>query len=173
MVSMAEDERWMTAAVALAREGLRAGELPIGAVVVAHGEVVGSAHTAEHGEKRLLVHAELRALDEADRNSGWDRTSSTLYTTLEPCLMCLGAAAVTMVGRVVFAIPSASDGATHIAKECEAGRSSLQPYLRLPSISSGIGKMAAAALFAQYVEERNGDDPMARWAAMLLTNSAP
>jgi tRNA(adenine34) deaminase len=65
-----DDERWMREALAVARQGLAAGELPIGAVVVADGVVIGAAHTQERRQGRLLVHAELLALDAADRVAG-------------------------------------------------------------------------------------------------------
>ena len=172
MGERSEDERWMTAAIDLAREGLGSGELPIGAVVVDRGRIVGRAHTQERRERRFLVHAELLALDEADRSTGWDRRSSTLYTTLEPCLMCLGAAATTMVGRVVYALSSRGDGAAQLARDWELGRSGDLPHVALPTIVGGIGTADAASLFEAFVEQRPGDDPMARWARTLLPGRA-
>lgn len=163
------DERWMAEAIGVARDGLRSGELPIGAVVVAGGQIVGRAHTMERSEQRLLVHAELLALDEADRTTGWDRRASTLYTTLEPCLMCFGAAATTMIGRVVFALSSAGDGAARLAQDWELGRSSDLPHVRLPPITGGVGKMDAEALFEEFIDRRDSHDPMARWARTLLS----
>jgi deoxycytidylate deaminase len=68
-------------------------------------KVVASAHTQERRQRRLLVHAELLALDEADRVPGLKRPESVLYTTVEPCLMCMGAAMTTMVGSVAYALP--------------------------------------------------------------------
>ena len=105
------DEAGMAAALEAARRGLARGELPIGAVVVADGQVISTAHTEEVTQRRLLVHAELLALEAADRIEGWDRRRATLYTTLEPCLMCLGATATAMVGRIVWALESDGDGA--------------------------------------------------------------
>jgi tRNA(adenine34) deaminase len=168
----AEDERWMGAAIEIAHEGLIAGELPIGAVVVAQGEIVGRAHTGEHRDRRLLVHAELLALDEADKTPGWDRRSSTLYTTLEPCIMCIGAAATAMVGRVVYAIPSAGDGAARLAQDWDRSRSNDLPHLTLPSVTSGVGTMTAQALFRQFIERRDRNDPMVQWARTLLSMPA-
>jgi tRNA(adenine34) deaminase len=126
------DVRWMGEALALAAAGFAVGELPIGAVVVAGGRVVGGAHTQELGQRRLLVHAELLALDEADRETGWDRGLATLFTTLEPCLMCLAATATAMVGRIVYALPSPGDGA---ARRSGSGRVDLTRIARIPSLS--------------------------------------
>ena len=72
-VDLTADEHGMREAPAVAERGLERGELPIGAVVVADGRVLGSSHTEEVTQRRLLVHAELLALEEADRHDGWDR----------------------------------------------------------------------------------------------------
>ena len=107
------DERWMRQALELAADGMARGEMPIAAVVVVGGELVaGEAHTEERTQGRLLVHADLLALDRADRSGAMRgrRAESTLYVTLEPCLMCLGAAFTSKVGDVVFALESPTDG---------------------------------------------------------------
>jgi tRNA(Arg) A34 adenosine deaminase TadA len=101
----------------VAADGLAAGELPIGAVVVLDDAIVASAYTQERTQRRLLVHADLLALDAADRLVGRRRRDATLYVTLEPCLACLGAAMTTMVGSVVYALESPSDGATSLVSE--------------------------------------------------------
>src|SRR3954467_15486453 len=96
--------RWMAEALAMANHGLSSGELPIGAVVVAGRKVVGRAFTQERTQGRLLVDTELLPLDQAARTHAVPRVGTVLYTTLEPCLMCLGAAASSMVDRIVFAL---------------------------------------------------------------------
>ncbi|MEZ4523030.1 MAG: nucleoside deaminase [Thermomicrobiales bacterium] len=84
----------MDQALDLAESALNLGELPIAAIVVLNGEVLAQAHTAERSQKRLLVHAELLALEEADKLRPFpgNRSDVQLFTTLEPCLMCFGAA---------------------------------------------------------------------------------
>ena len=86
--------RFMREALAVAQQGLDKGELPIGAVVVLNDQIIASAHTMERGEKRFLVHADLLALEAADRLQPFpgNRRDARLYVNLEPCLMCLGAA---------------------------------------------------------------------------------
>src|SRR5688500_7857362 len=98
----------MARALEVAAEGMLAGEMPIGAVVVLDDEIVGEAHTQERAQGRLLVHADLLALDLADRRVGERRRRATLYVTLEPCLMCLGAAFTVRIRRVVYALESPS-----------------------------------------------------------------
>jgi tRNA(adenine34) deaminase len=81
----------MREALAVARTGLEVGEMPIGAVVVVGDEIVAAAYTQEVTTGRLLVHADLLALEAADKVISGRRQRSTLYVNLEPCLMCLGA----------------------------------------------------------------------------------
>lgn len=164
----------MAAALEAARRGLARGELPIGAVVVADGQVISTAHTEEVTQRRLLVHAELLALEAADRIEGWDRRRATLYTTLEPCLMCLGATATAMVGRIVWALESDGDGAGRLAREWSDGRSADLPYLHLPAVTGPVSEAEARALFQSYVDARaDSCDPFVRWAATLIGRDLP
>ena len=165
-----DDLRWMAEALAMAEHGLTAGELPIGAVVVAGGRVVGRAFTQERTQGRLLVHAELLALDQADRTHAVTRVGTVLYTTLEPCLMCLGAAATTMVERVVFGLASPGDGAGALAQRWDRFRvASDLPHVRLPAITGGGGVDRSRELFRRFRAGRPGaSDPLASWADTLL-----
>jgi len=87
-------EHLMRRTLSLAERALQEGELPIAALVVLGGRVIAEASTGERREGRLLAHAELLALEAADRVCpfGESRRDAVLYTNLEPCLMCLGAA---------------------------------------------------------------------------------
>ena len=158
----------MAEALAVAVEGLEAGELPIGAVVVADGQIVGRAHTQEVSQRRLLVHAELLALGQADRVMGARRLDAVLYTTLEPCLMCLGATASAMVPRVVYALASPGDGAAELAAHWAGARSADLPHVHLPHVTGAIRTPEARDLFSRFVQSRPDSDPLARWAATLL-----
>lgn len=173
-LDQAQDEFGMDAALDVARCGLSRGELPIGAVVIADGQIVGRSHTEEVTQRRLLVHAELLALEEADRQHGWDRRGATLYTTLEPCLMCLGAAATAMVGRIVWAVESDGDGAGRLARDWSDGRSADLPHLHLPEVTGPVGGAPALELFRSYVDARADSlDPFVRWAATLVDRGTP
>jgi tRNA(adenine34) deaminase len=163
------DELGMEAALDAAREGLARGELPIGAVVVADGRVVGRAHAEEVTQRRLLVHAELLALEEADRQPDWDRRAATLYTTLEPCLMCQAAAATAMVGRVVWALGFEGEALTCTGPPSDGPPTQL-PHLHLPAVCGPVGATPAALLFQAYVDARaDSADPFVRWAADLAS----
>lgn len=102
----------MMAALAEARRAAASGEVPVGAVVVLHGVVVGRGHNCPIGEHDPTAHAEVRALRDAARRVGNYRLSgATLYATVEPCLMCAGACLHARVGELVFGAADAKAGA--------------------------------------------------------------
>ncbi len=103
MGSRADDLEWMKAALAEARKARDLGEVPIGAVVVHGGEVIGRGHNRRETDQDPLAHAELLAIAEAARHlAGWRLSGCTLYVTLEPCAMCAGALVNSRVDRLVF-----------------------------------------------------------------------
>jgi tRNA(adenine34) deaminase len=106
------DEALMAAALDEARRGLAAGEVPVGAVVVAGGEIIGRAHNAPIALADPTAHAEILALREAARKLGNYRlTGATLYATVEPCPMCCGAILHARVARVVYGAADPRAGA--------------------------------------------------------------
>ena len=93
----------MQAALRLARAASVKEEVPIGAVIVAEGEVLGEAHNETVQRRDPTAHAEMLALHQALSKVGQDRLPfATLYVTLEPCAQCAGALVLAKVGRVVF-----------------------------------------------------------------------
>jgi tRNA(adenine34) deaminase len=97
------DSDFMREALELARRGETAGEVPVGAVVVIGGEVVGRGWNAPIAQNDPTAHAEILALREAAAKIGNYRLKgATLYCTLEPCVMCAGALVAARVERVVF-----------------------------------------------------------------------
>jgi tRNA(adenine34) deaminase len=100
---MIEDRAWMEAALAEARAAAAIGEVPIGAVVVRAGEVVGRGFNRRETDGDPLAHAEILAIREAALAvGGWRLTGSTLYVTLEPCAMCAGALVASRIERLVY-----------------------------------------------------------------------
>ncbi|MCX6594744.1 MAG: tRNA adenosine(34) deaminase TadA [Acidobacteria bacterium] len=98
------DEQYMRRALALARLAEESGEVPVGAVVVLNGEIVGEGWNAPIALHDPTAHAEMQALRAAATNTGNYRlTGATLYCTLEPCPMCAGALVHARVSRLVFA----------------------------------------------------------------------
>jgi tRNA(adenine34) deaminase len=93
----------MQAALRLARAASVREEIPVGAVIVAEGEVLGEAHNETVQRRDPTAHAEVLALQRALSKVGEDRLPfATLYVTLEPCAQCAGAMVLAKVGRVVF-----------------------------------------------------------------------
>ena len=98
-----EDSAWMREALAEARAAAALGEVPIGAVVVLAGEVVGRGHNRRETDRDPLAHAEILAIRQAAaRIGGWRLVGTTMYVTLEPCAMCAGALVNARVERLVY-----------------------------------------------------------------------
>ena len=98
-----EDRAWMEAALDEARKAAAIGEVPIGAVVVREGEILGRGHNRRETDGDPLAHAEILAIREAARAiGGWRLSGCTLYVTLEPCAMCAGALVAARIDRLVY-----------------------------------------------------------------------
>ena len=109
---MDRDEHFMRLALAEARVAMEAGEVPVGAVVVRGGEVIASAHNSPVGLRDPSAHAEILALRKAAAVEGNYRLAgTTLYVTIEPCLMCAGALVHARVSRLVFGAADPKGGA--------------------------------------------------------------
>ncbi|MDZ4164757.1 MAG: tRNA adenosine(34) deaminase TadA [Smithellaceae bacterium] len=106
------DVEFMRVALAEAREALTAGEVPVGALLVMGGEVVSRAHNSPIALTDPSAHAEILAIREASARKGNYRlTGATLYVTLEPCLMCVGAIIHARIERLVFGASDPKGGA--------------------------------------------------------------
>jgi tRNA(adenine34) deaminase len=109
---MGVHEPFMRAALDQARTASAAGEVPVGAVVVADGVVVGRGFNQPIGAVDPTAHAEIVALRDAARAVGNYRLlGATLYVTIEPCLMCVGAMVHARIGTIVFGAPEPKAGA--------------------------------------------------------------
>lgn len=96
------DEKYMRLALELACEAAEEGEVPVGAVIVRDGEVIGTGRNRREVAKNSLAHAELEAIDAACRHlNGWQLVNCTMYVTLEPCPMCAGAIINARIDRIV------------------------------------------------------------------------
>jgi tRNA(adenine34) deaminase len=107
-----DHESWMREALCEAQAAAAEGEVPVGAVVVWQGQVIGRGHNRKEALADPTAHAELLALREAARTrGGWRLTGATLYCTLEPCCMCAGALVNARVERLVYAVRDSKTGA--------------------------------------------------------------
>ncbi|ROQ20544.1 tRNA-adenosine deaminase [Marinimicrobium koreense] len=97
------DEYWMQRALALAEQGAQQGEVPVGAVLVRHDDVLGEGFNQPIGAKDPTAHAEVVALRQAAAGEqNYRLPDTTLYVTLEPCTMCIGALIHARVARLVY-----------------------------------------------------------------------
>lgn len=141
----------MTQALAQARVGGDAGEVPIGAVVVKDGAVIAAAHNAPRGTHDPTAHAEVLAIRAAAQALGNERLDGCeLWVTLEPCAMCAGAIAHARIARVYYAAPDPKGGAVeHGARIFEHPQ-----CLHRPEVYAGIGEAEAAELLRGFFRER-------------------
>lgn len=133
----------MQAALAQAQLAAKAGEVPVGAVVVRDGAVIAAAHNAPRTLADPTAHAEILALRRAAEALGQERLEGCdLWVTLEPCAMCAGAIAHARIARLYYAAPDPKGGAVaHGARVFEHP----QCHHR-PEVYSGMGEEEAAGL---------------------------
>ena len=111
------DIKWMEIAIEQAQEAEKMGEVPVGAALVLDDKLIAKAHNQPISSSDPTAHAEINVLREAGKELGNYRIpNSTLYVTLEPCTMCLGAMIHARVSRVVF---GAYDDKTGVCGSCE------------------------------------------------------
>ncbi len=141
------DERWMDLALAAAARAGHAGDVPIGAVLVHEDEILAVAGNRREQDNDPTGHAEVLVLREGGRKLGsWRLQDCTLYVTLEPCPMCMGAAVNARVGRLVFATRDPKAGA---AVSCYQLGTDEQLNHRLV-ITEGVRGREASALLSRF-----------------------
>jgi tRNA(adenine34) deaminase len=106
------DEQWMRAALLEAEKALESGDVPIGAVAVRDGQVIGVGVNRREADQDPTAHAEMIAIRQAAQHIGhWRLDGVTLYCTLEPCAMCAGAMVLARLPRLVYAAADPKAGA--------------------------------------------------------------
>jgi len=153
----ADDNHWMKEALAEARKALEADEVPIGAVIVSEDRVLGRGHNRIETLKDATAHAEIIAIGAASEALGdWRLEGSTLYVTVEPCMMCLGAIFLSRISRLVFGTYDKRSGACGGA--LELGR--LKYMDRELTIEGNVLEDDCRALLQEFfVRVRQKDNP--------------
>jgi tRNA(adenine34) deaminase len=150
-VTAADDEHFMRLAIAEAELALGHDDVPIGAVVVRDGEVIGAGHNERERRQDPTAHAEALALREAASALGsWRVLHATLYVTLEPCAMCAGAIVLARVPRVVYGCTDPKAGAAGSVLDVLA-------EARLnhrPAVEGGVLGADCAALLTEFFAAR-------------------
>ena len=143
-----EDLELMTAALELAREAAKEGEVPVGCVIARGGEIVGRGRNRRETGKNALAHAEIEAINDACRTlGGWRLWECTLYVTLEPCPMCAGAIVNARIPRVVFGASDAKCGAC--GSVCDIFSMDFNHH---PQVEKGLLEAESAALLTDFFQ---------------------
>lgn len=147
----AMDEHFMRLAIREAERALEHDDVPIGAVVVHDGEVIGAGHNERELRQDPTAHAEVLALREAARAVGsWRVLDAVLYVTLEPCAMCAGAIVLARVPRVVYGTDDPKAGMAGSVLNILA-----EPRLNhRPDVAGGLLQHECAALLRDFFASR-------------------
>ena len=153
MTDAQEDARNVDLALVEARRAADAGEVPIGAVVVLDGRVIARAHNAPITLRDPTAHAEVLALRAAARETGNYRLERTsVYTTVEPCLMCCGALVHARVARLVYGAADPKAGAAaSLYRILDDGRLNHRV-----EVTAGVRAEECAALLTEFFRARRG-----------------
>lgn len=173
MFGMISDEAAVKAACDCADDALKCGEMPIGAAVFCGDDLIASAFTQERKQRRRIVHADLLALEAADKLLGFSRPHGplTLAVNLEPCLMCMGAAITLGVSNVVYGLESPNDGAVELIKHWNPPV--MQSFFATPTrIVGGVYRERARLQFETYAHG-SGSKGMREWALSLSQQKVP
>jgi tRNA(adenine34) deaminase len=147
----AVDEMFMREALSLAMQAQQAGEVPVGAVVVIDGEIVGRGCNAMVSRSDPSAHAEIMAMrDAASRLANYRLPTATLYATLEPCAMCAGAIMHARIARVVYGAADPKTGACGSIVDLFA-ESRLNHHA---AVSGGVNADASASLLSEFFSRR-------------------
>ena len=145
-IDMENDTRYMTMALAEAKKAFAMGEVPVGCVIVADGQVVGRGHNLTETLADVTAHAEMQAITAATNTLGGKYlTQCTLYVTVEPCVMCAGALGWAQIRRIVFGATDEKRGFQRFAPQA------LHPKTE---VTAGIMADECAALMKEFFSSR-------------------
>ncbi len=146
-----EDPQYMSLALEQARKARDQGGVPVGAVVIFEGQVVGAGHNEKETLADPTAHAEIAAIRQAAQRLGrWRLSGCVLYATLEPCPMCMGALLQARVDRLVFGCPDPKAGAALTLFQM-ANDSRLNHRV---AVESGVLGEESALLLKEFFRER-------------------
>ena len=143
---MTDDEKYMRMALEEAQKALERDEVPIGAIIVCRGRVVGRGHNLTETLTDVTAHAEMQAITAASETLGGKYlTDCTLYVTVEPCLMCAGALGWSQITRVVY---GANDDKRGYHTYCQS------PFHKRTEVTGGILADECAALMRDFFKNK-------------------
>lgn len=140
------DKFFMQKALELAKEAAQDGEVPVGAVIVKDGQVVGTGRNRREKSKNALAHAEIEAINEACKNlGGWRLFQCDMYVTLEPCPMCTGAIINSRIKRLIYGADDLKSGSV----ESVVSLFEL-PYNHKPDVLKGVLKDECSNILSEF-----------------------
>ena len=149
--AFAGHERWMSEALKEARAAAERGEVPVGAVVVRDGRIVGRGSNQVEQLRDPTAHAEILAIGAAaGAGESWRLDDAVLYVTLEPCTMCSGAILLARVGQLVYGAPDPRAGAVVSTARLLDGN----PYRHPMQVIGGVAAEACTALLQDFFRAR-------------------
>ncbi|KGR73340.1 tRNA adenosine(34) deaminase TadA [Streptococcus phocae subsp. salmonis] len=168
--SQEEQAYFMTEALNEAKKSLEKNEIPIGCVIVKDGQIIGRGHNAREERQQAVMHAEIMAINEANAHEGnWRLLETTLFVTIEPCVMCSGAIGLARIPRVIFGAANPKFG----------GATSLYEILtdeRLNhrvQVESGLLAKECAQMMQTFFRQRRDQKKEAKQEALTQTDSTP
>lgn len=145
MIDPLSDEHFMKKALLEAELALEKGEVPVGVVVVAHGQIIARGHNLTETLTDVTAHAEMQAITAAANYIGGKYLKDcTLYVTLEPCSMCAGALYWSQLGRLVF-------GASDDKRGYRANHTPLHPKTK---VSSGVCEIESSKILQEFFKQK-------------------
>lgn len=150
MMENDKDIAFMNMAIELALRAYNEGEVPVGALIVKDGEVIGKGYNMREQNGMATAHAEILAIEEACRKLGtWRLCECTLYVTLEPCPMCAGAIVNSRVDRVVYGVKDNAAGCCGSLIDFNK-----YPFSHSFSVTSGVCEKECLALLKNFFKTR-------------------
>ena len=151
-----KDEYFMALAIELAKEAAGRDEVPVGAVIVRGDEIVATASNDREESKCATHHAELVCIERACKAmGGWRLPQTTLYVTMEPCVMCAGAIVNARIPRVVFGTPDLRFGAFGSLIDVSS-----VPFNHSPEVKGGVLASESLALLREYFSQKRKEEKL-------------
>lgn len=148
---MNRDEQFMARALTLAQQAAVLGEVPVGALIVRHGQILAAAHNQREQLQDATAHAEMLAIRQACALlGGWRLGAATIYVTLEPCPMCAGALVQARIERLVFGAADPKAGSAGSLYDLVRDRR----FNHRLEVTAGVLEAECAALLQDFFRQR-------------------
>jgi tRNA(adenine34) deaminase len=152
----ARDEYWMARALEMAQKAKYLGEIPVGCVIVHDDQLISEAYNEKEQNADSTAHAEVLAIQRASKKlERWRLSGCTMYVTLEPCLMCLGAIIASRVDRLVYGALDKKAGAV----ESTYKFSETTHFNHYPKLTSGVLAEQSSQIIKEFFQDLRANKP--------------